>query len=297
MRTTFKTLNSRLDYNSPPMRLWQKAKKYGTWNPNDIDLSQDIEDFKSLAENEKEYFRQLIGQFQAGEEAVTLDLLPLIMAVAKEGRLEEEIFLTSFLWEEAKHVDGFNRILVEVVGDPDDLHRFMFPSYQKIFYDLLPNALDALKDDPSPVNQAVASVTYNMIVEGVLAETGYHSFYEVLNNFNIMPGIKEFVGKLKQDESRHIAYGIFLLSRLVAENGEEVWNAIEKQMQILMEPAVSLVQEGYDYFGDNMPFGLQSDQFTGYAMDQFQKRFARIQRARTQTLEEIYKVAELQVTD
>jgi ribonucleoside-diphosphate reductase beta chain len=31
------------------------------------------------------------------------------MVIAQEGRLEEEMFLTSFLWEEAKHVEFFSR--------------------------------------------------------------------------------------------------------------------------------------------------------------------------------------------
>ena len=40
----------------------------------------------------KERLLPLILGFQAGEEAVTLDLLPLIMTMAREGRLEEEMF-------------------------------------------------------------------------------------------------------------------------------------------------------------------------------------------------------------
>ena len=55
---------------------------------------------------------RLTSMFQAGEEAVVLDLLPLVAVVAAEGRLEEELYLTSFLWEEAKHVETFRRFLV-----------------------------------------------------------------------------------------------------------------------------------------------------------------------------------------
>ena len=291
MRTTFNTLNGRLNMQSPPMLLWQKAKKYGVWNPSDIDFSQDIKDYEALTEAEQEFICQLIGQFQAGEEAVTLDLLPLIMTVAKEGRLEEEMFLTSFLWEEAKHVEGFNRILAEVATNAGDLNRFITPSYKKIFYEILPNTLDKLLEDASPVNQARASVTYNMIIEGVMAETGYFSFYKILDTHQIMPGIREFVGKLKQDESRHIAYGIFLLSRLVAENGKEVWQAIEEQMNLMMQTFMMQTQEVYAGFGDHVPFGFSLEESTAYSMDQFQKRWARIERARTQSIEEIYKIA------
>ena len=214
--------------------------------------------------------------------------------MAKEGRLEEEIFLTSFLWEEAKHVEGFNRILTEVITNAGDLNEFMTPSYKKVFYEILPEALNALTHDNSPVNQARASVTYNMIIEGVLAETGYWLFYKVLDEHQIMPGIREFIGKLKQDESRHIAYGIFLISRLVAENGDDVWEAVESQMNKVIQPAMGQITEAYIRFGDDIPFGLDLNEATTYAMGQFQKRWARIQRARTQSIEEIYKIAEVE---
>ncbi|PJF28628.1 MAG: ribonucleotide-diphosphate reductase, partial [Phototrophicales bacterium] len=35
-RTTFATTTRGLDRNSPPMKLFEKAKKYGIWNPSDI---------------------------------------------------------------------------------------------------------------------------------------------------------------------------------------------------------------------------------------------------------------------
>jgi len=67
---------------------------------------------------------RLTASFVAGEEAVTLDILPLIMTVAREGRVEEELYLTTFLFEEAKHTDFFRRFLDALPGDPGDLARF-----------------------------------------------------------------------------------------------------------------------------------------------------------------------------
>lgn len=293
MHTSFQTTSEkRLDRNCFPMKLWSKAKKYGIWNPSDIDFSQDKKDWAHLTALEKEYLMRSLSVFQAGEEAVTLDLLPLIMAIAKEGRVEEEIYLTSFLWEEAKHVDGFNRYINEVVGRDytGDLSHFMLDAYKEIFYRLLPEALDRLTYDPSPINMARASVTYNMIIEGVLAETGYYSFHRMLEVNGIMPGLLEFVGKLKQDESRHIAYGIYLISRLVSENDDEVWEAVLDQMNILMVPALQIIEEGNRQY-DVLPFGLSKDEFTPYAMGQFQKRMARLEKARDQSLSELDGIA------
>lgn len=279
-----------LDMDSPCMKLWQKAKKYGIWNPNDIDFSQDVEDWDNMTHEERELTMRSLVQFLAGEESVTIDILPLMLTVAREGRLEEEMFLTSFLWEEAKHVDGFTRFFREVIRRDEDLTSYISPSYNIIFKDILPNVMGKLLTDPSPENQARASVTYNMIVEGVLAETGYFGFFESLEKNDIMPGLRTFIGKLKQDESRHIAYGVYLLSRLIAEHGQPVWEAIQDQMNTVMGHALSLVQESYAGF-DPIPFDQDPEVYNAYAMDQFQKRFARLERARNQSLAEVYEIA------
>lgn len=290
-RDKFVTTTRGLNRNTPPMRLYEKAKKLGIWNPSDIDFTQDKQDWKTLSADEKRMTLHLTSLFAAGEEAVTLDLLPLIMAVAKEGRIEEEMFLTTFLWEEAKHTDFFQRYLNEVLEiDGDDLTSFHSENYSHIFYEALPQALGTLTVDQSPEAQLIASVTYNMIVEGVLAETGYQAYYTMFKNNNIMPGNLQGITKIKQDESRHIAYGIFLISRLVAEN-PDLWDVAEAKMNELLMPAIGVINEAFEPY-DPVPFGLDIDEFVTYAMMQFQKRLARIEQARGASLEDVYRVTQ-----
>jgi ribonucleoside-diphosphate reductase beta chain len=276
----------RLDYSLPPMRLWQKAKKLGIWDPQGIDFRKDAEDWAGLSADEQDLILRLTAQFAAGEESVTLELLPLIMAVAREGRLEEEMYLTSFLWEEAKHTEAFSRFLIEVAGDPGELDRYHSAGYRRIFYEELPRAMQRLETDRSPEAQAAASVTYNMIVEGVLAETGYYAFDRLLRDNGIMPGMQEVVGHLRRDESRHLAYGVFLLSRLSAEHGAPVWDAIDRRLGELLEPAIAIVQDNFASY-DPVPFGLRMEDFVGFATEQFHKRSARLERARSQTLAQV----------
>ncbi|HST90215.1 MAG TPA: ribonucleotide-diphosphate reductase subunit beta, partial [Ktedonobacterales bacterium] len=145
----------------PPMRLWHKAKKLGIWNPRDIDFSRDILDWQAMSERQRTGIARQSALFLAGEESVTLDLLPLIMVIAREGRIEEEMYLTSFLWEEAKHVEGFRRFFDEVAQDHSDLSHYHGPNYRRIFCEELPNAMNRLLTDASPVAQVRASVTYN----------------------------------------------------------------------------------------------------------------------------------------
>ncbi len=281
-----------LRYDLPPMRLWQKAKQLGTWNPEEIDFTQDREDWQGLTDLQQTALARQSSLFLAGEESVTRDLLPLIFVIAREGRLEEEIYLTSFLWEEAKHVEGFRRFFDQVVQDHTDLSRYHGPSYRRIFYEELPSAMNRLLTDASPAAQVRASVTYNMIVEGVLAETGYYGYARILTANNLLPGMQRFVGLLKRDESRHIAFAVYFLSRLMAEHGDVVWEAFQERMNELLPLTLGVVDESYDANeGGVLPFDVPREEILVYATTQFQKRMERIERARRQSLEEVIRVA------
>jgi len=296
--SSFATTTRGLDRSLPPMRLYEKAKTLGIWNPSEIDFSKDKQDWSAFTDEEKDLILLLLSMFVAGEEAVTLDLLPLIQTIASEGRLEEEMFLTTFLFEEAKHTDFFRRFMDEVVfpsplgeglGVRSDLSRFHAGNYRQLFYEALPSAMNALRTNASPANQIQASVTYNMIVEGVLAETGYQAFFTMLERNDLLPGLRKGISLLKQDESRHIAYGVYLLSRLIAEHPEE-WDNFELQMNALLPLAIGVIGDAFARY-EVVPFGLVEDDFINYAMSQFSKRFERLEKAKGASLDEINKVA------
>src|SRR5437870_716670 len=207
----------KLNHDLLPMRDYHMAKDL-LWDPRAIDLSRDREEWRERTDDERESTLTLISLFHAGEEAVTHDLSPLLMALRREGgHLEEEIFLTTQLFEESKHFEFFDRWLDEVLDEPFDVHVRLGPFYNELFYRDLPAALGRLTSDSSPVALAEAVVTYHMIIEGVLAETGYHSVFDNLQEQQVLGGLAEGMGYIKRDEARHIAFGVYLLQRLVRQ--------------------------------------------------------------------------------
>ncbi|MBS0657958.1 MAG: R2-like ligand-binding oxidase [Verrucomicrobia bacterium] len=280
-RTSFRSLEARgFDRSSFPYRLFQRAKRDGVWNPSDIDFTRDRADWQRLEPRQQDLVLRLTSLFQGGEESVTEDILPLLLAISREGRLEEEMYLTTFLFEEAKHMEFFRRFLDEVVGAENlgDLSRFESAPYRRIICEELPGAMRALLHDPSPAAQLRASATYNLVVEGTLAETGYRGYYAMLESADLLPGLRAGIGLLKRDESRHIAYGVYLLERLVAAD-HALWPELESRMGDLLEPALGVVRSLFDPYGDRMPFPLDQDEFIGFALSQFKSRMARIERA------------------
>ena len=292
-RDGYATISGRgLDWDSVPMRLFQKAKKLGTWDPQALDFSRDAADWAAFDDVERDFLLRTLTLFQAGEEGVTVDLLPLIMAIADEGRIEEEIFLTSFLWEEAKHVEFFRRWLDEIALARGDLERYLTPSYRRLFLVELPASLNALKTDRSVEAQVRASVTYNMVIEGVLAETGYHGFRQSLEANGKLPGLLDGIRLIARDESRHIRYGVFLLNRLINESPDG-WAVMNERMNELFGPALGVINEFWDgnYDDENGPFGQRMETYVEYAGTQFDKRMKVLERDRGKSIDEIAKAA------
>lgn len=275
-----------LPLDSFPMKLFRKGNKK-FWNPEDIDFSQDAADFAAMSENEQRLACSLAAQFMAGEESVTQDLQPFMTAMAVGGRLSDEAYLTQFVFEEAKHMQAF-RLWFDAVGMGSDLHSYVEFSepYRRIFYEELPASLYALAEDSTPAAQIRASVTYNHIVEGTLALTGYYAWAKVCASRGILPGMQEIIKRIGDDERRHMAWGTFTCRRHVAAD-ERNWEVVDERMQELLQPAIGLIALLFDQFDGGVPFGLDIEEMTEYAMDKVSRRLESIESARGRPVAEI----------
>lgn len=277
VRSSYATTSRGLDFGSYPMQLFQKAKQLGVWNPADINFEQDRQQWLTFSEEEKDLIFRLTAMFMGGEEAVTLDLLPLIQTLAREGRIEEEMFLSSFLWEEAKHTEFFALFLRDVVQKPFDMEHYHGPAYRSLFHGELEPALQRLHHDSSPRAQLLASLTYNMIVEGTLAETGYEAYHRMLTEQDMLPGLREGIGLLRRDESRHIAFGLYLIERLLTAN-PQLRDEFETEAGRLAGMAIDVVDEIFGPY-EVMPFNLEKSWFVDFAVNQFKKRMNKLIKA------------------
>ncbi|GED96392.1 R2-like ligand-binding oxidase [Gordonia crocea] len=286
-----------LHWDAFPLRLFTKGNAK-TWNPVDIDFSKEAVDWAGLSDEQRRSACYLVAQFVAGEEAVTEDIQPFMSAMAAENRFGDEMYLTQFCLEEAKHAQGF-RLWMDAVGLTEDLHPYVAenPHYRKLFYEELPQSLRILRDDPSPRNQIRASVTYNHVVEGSLALTGYYAWNRVCVENNILYGMQDLIGHISDDERRHMAWGTFTCRRHVAAD-DSLWDVVTGRMGELLPIALEMITWVNERF-DDPPFGFDNDDFVNYAADRAQRRLGAIESARGRAPEEIdldYSPAELEYT-
>ncbi len=271
-----------LNWDAFPLRLFAKGNA-AHWDPMDIDFSHDADDWASLNSEQRRSSTYLVALFVAGEEAVTQDILPFLRAMEAEGRLGDEMYLTQFCYEEAKHVQAF-RLWLDAVGVYDDLHGYVEenPGYRALFYEELPSSLEALLDDPSPRNQVRASVTYNHIVEGSLALTGYYAWNHICTARGIFPGMREIMQRIGDDERRHMAWGTFTCRRHVAADDSN-WAVVSERLEELLPHVMSTVERGEsasEATPESARYELPPGELVRYASDRALRRLGAIESAR-----------------
>lgn len=174
--------------------------------------------------------------------------------VGNEERLDDELFVTAWLWEEGKHTDFFRRFLDEVTGeeaavDPDERQL-----ERRLLEGELRGSMQRLLTDASPTALAQALTTYCLIVEGVLADTGQRVLEEALEARDLLPGLRAGLVLVNRDESRHVAYGLHVLKRLM-ETDAAVADAVRKRVEELT-PLVTRVADAIMIRYETRPFGL-----------------------------------------
>ena len=262
-----------LDLSSFPMHLFQ-ASQERAWVAAEIDYSREADHWQSLNDDEQTLLGRLIAGFRVGERGVTHELSPLLSVVRDEKRLDEELFVTAQIFEEARHVEFFERWLDAALPGVWGVD-LPYPELRgDLFGARLPEVMRSLNDDPSPRNQLRAVMMYHFYIEGIGAESGYPLYYAVFDKTGLFPALAEGIRLIRRDEARHIAYGTYYLQRLL-EKHPELERGFEEEcatIETYLDPA------GLDTFepfaGREIPFGLDPEKYAGLYRECFalQKR-------------------------
>jgi ribonucleoside-diphosphate reductase beta chain len=260
------------------MILFQKAKRLGAWDPFSISLLTDIAAWPRLGDRDRHFISRMVGMFVAGEERVTRELLPVLGAVSDRGWLEDEIFLTAFLWEEAKHAEFFHRWFSEVPGTPPLRADELVPSYRELSERMLPGALQALKESGSDEALVAAVTTYCVVFEGGVGEAGFSVFRRTLAEEAAIVGLRGAVGMVAADESRHVAYGVYLLRRLLSAD-PSLHVVVRRVLADAVPVARAIPSEMWaKYEQGTTPFGVDRSAFLADTERDFQRRLRALER-------------------
>jgi ribonucleoside-diphosphate reductase beta chain len=255
--------------------LWERQN----WRAHEIDFSVDREQWATTPSEAQRNTAWSLGAFYIGEERVTADLAPFLVA-APSG--EVEAFLATQLVDEARHAVFFDRFGAEVMAlDADDLRgrmlelqELMLPPWFDTFDDGLRAVADRIKASPDDLDLFVEGITtYHLIIEGVLATTGQRMILKYTEDHGLYPGFVKGFSLVEQDEHRHIAFGVRFLRDAVADDPARHGATIRRTVEELVPRAAHVfVPEYADSPREFVSYGYQSSFIYGYAYRKLKRR-------------------------
>jgi ribonucleoside-diphosphate reductase beta chain len=200
--------------------LWERQN----WKSHELDFGVDKEHWVATPREAQENTIWSLGSFYVGEERVTADLAPFLLA-APSG--EVELFLATQLVDEARHAAFFDRFGAEVMclsaedlrGRMQEVEEILLSPWREVFDDGLRDVANRIKAKPDDLDLFVEGIaTYHMVVEGFLAVTGQTLIRDYMLEHGLYPGFCEGFGLVERDEHRHVAFGVRFLRDAIEED-------------------------------------------------------------------------------
>jgi ribonucleoside-diphosphate reductase beta chain len=256
--------------------LWERQN----WRAHELDFSVDREQWLASPTEAQLHTTWSLGSFYIGEERVTADLAPFLVA-APSG--EVEVFLATQLVDEARHAAFFDRFGAEVMalehddmrGRLKELQALMEPPWFDVFDDGLHDVAERIKARPDDLGLFVEGITtYHLIIEGVLAMTGQRFILKYMEDHGMFPGFTKGFSLVEQDEHRHIAFGVRFLRDAVASDprfGKIVQGRVE---ELVPRAAGVFVPPYVDDPANFTSYGYHSSHVYGFAYRKLKRRMA-----------------------
>jgi ribonucleoside-diphosphate reductase beta chain len=258
---------------------WQRQQ----WSTEDFDFTEDAKqwaDPTAFTEEERRFIEFGFSEFFLGEERVTVELLPFALAAPSH---EAQVFLTTQISDEAKHVVFWDRFYREVLGIDAaglgamiDKQRYVVnEDWEALFDGILHDCAERLRTDPSDFPSLVRGVTvYMVVIEGMLALTAARFMIKSLKERGWFPGFTAGFTAVNRDESRHVGFGVkFLADAIKADraNARIVEDTLKECLPVA--PLVFVppwVDDPYDF---QTPF-YHSSEIYEYAARSLSKKLA-----------------------
>jgi len=240
-----------------------------TWFPNEIQLGQDLSDWKKMSEEERHAVTFLMSYFNPNEllvnKALAFGVYPYVNAA------ECHLYLAKQMWEEANHCMSFEYVLETFPIDREkayDAH-IDTPSMArkeefetKFIKRMTEQTLDITTTEGKKdfVRNLVA---YNVILEGIW----FYSGFMVALSFrqrNLLRNFASLIDWVVRDESLHLKFGINLILTVLEENEDLQTEEFADEIRQMVIDGVEM-EEAYNK--DLLPngiLGLNSDYINQY---------------------------------
>lgn len=229
-----------------------------TWFPHEIQLGEDLGDFKRMTDEERHAVTFLMSYFNPNEllvnKALAFGVYPYLNAP------EAHLYLAKQMWEEANHCVAFEYVLETFPIDRKEAYEahvtvpsmaakeeFEVRYIRRMTEQTLDISTTAGKQDF--IRNLIA---YNIVLEGIW----FYSGFMVALSFrqrNLLRNFASLIDWVVRDESLHLKFGINLILTVLEENPDLQTEAFAAEIRQMILDGVAMEER---YNNDLLPRGI-----------------------------------------
>jgi ribonucleoside-diphosphate reductase beta chain len=193
-----------------------KTMQAANWTVEEIDFSQDSDDFNKLTNNEKNFIKMVLAFFAAADTIVNMNLSERFI---KEVEMREAIITYEFqTMIENIHSECYSLMIDNIIKDPNEKHKcFNAITEFECIKEKADWALQWINNKSASFGQRLIAFA---IVEGVFFSGSFCAIFWIKKK-NIMPGLTMSNELISRDEGMHTDFACLLYNDYIKNKLDE----------------------------------------------------------------------------
>jgi len=247
--------------------LWEVMLN-NTWFPKEVDMTQDVGDYKRLTDAEKKAYDKVLAQLIFMDSLQTNNLIdnvnPFITAP------EINLILVRQAFEEALHSQSYAVMVDSISQNSDEIYGLWRNDMMlKSKNDAIAKVYEELSSNPSDEN-IVKAMFANQILEGIYFYSGFTYIYTLARSGKML-GSAQMIRFIQRDEVTHLALFQNMIRTVKRENPEFFTKEFNDEIYAMFREAVELEVSWGKYITQGQILGLTDniiEQYIQYLADQ-----------------------------
>ncbi|AIY83463.1 ribonucleotide-diphosphate reductase subunit beta [Clostridium baratii] len=230
---------------------WYRQGMNNFWIPEEINLAQDLKDYKKLTEEERTAYDKILSFLIFLDSIQTANLSNINNYITAS---EVNLCLTIQAFQEAVHSQSYSYML-DTICSPEKRNEILYQwKDDKILLErnkFIGDQYNTFLNEPTKHN-LLRTIMANYILEGVYFYSGFMFFYNLERNGK-MPGSAQEIRYINRDENTHLWLFRSIIRELQKEEPELFTEEIKEELREMIKTGVrNEIAWGEYVIGDNI---------------------------------------------
>ena len=253
------------DFNNmkyPWVSYWYRQAMNNFWIPEEINMSQDVKDYRRLSRHEKKAYDKILS-FLIFLDSIQTANLPYVGEYVTAN--EVNLCLTIQAFQEAVHSQSYSYML-DTICSPEEreqiLYQWKSDEHLLARNRFIGDIYNEFQENKSSL-QLLKTMIANFILEGIYFYSGFMFFYNLGRNGK-MPGSVQEIRYINRDENTHLWLFQSIILELKKEEPELFSpENVEMFREMIKAGALQEIEWGEYVIGDNIE-GLTREMISDY---------------------------------